>query len=278
MAPRFTPPAQTIDRRKSASKYTEMSFPKTLGPHSIMLNFSKYSSSRNGVVVANPGKSSIALPIPSNLMDTFSMKVGPIELGAFGNAARGVTETAGKYFGGGEFTNSDSKAMLNNALSAVTKVGLQSASGAINMIGGDAAVKGVEIAAGAIQNPYLALSFEGIDLKTHNFQWQLAPESSDDSVALKRIIDEIKRNVTPGYKAGVRAFLEYPSVVDIFFVGSEDGYMYSFKRCMVNSFEANYAGGGLPAFVEGGRPAVVNLSMTLTEMEIWTSDQFGGDV
>jgi hypothetical protein len=84
-------------------------------------------------------------------------------------------------------------------------------------------------------------------------------------------------HVTPGYKLGYRAFLAYPSVVDIFFIGSEEGYMYNFKRCMVNSFSANYAGGGAAAFVEGGRPAVVTLSMSLTEMEIWTTDEFGGE-
>jgi hypothetical protein len=273
----FTPAAAAIATRRDASSYTEMSFPKVLGPHSMMLNFSGYSSTPVGTISRNPGSSSIALPIPTNLADSFSMKVGPYELGAFGNAARGSTELAARYFGGGELTTDDAKAMLDNAIAVAGQVGLQAASGVISAIGGEAAIKGLQVGAGAIQNPYLALTFDGIDLKTHNFSWQLAPESSEDSQVLKRIIDHIKYHAVPGYKFGSsRAFLEYPSVVDIFFIGTEEGYLYPFKRCMINNLEINYAGGGMPAFVEGGRPAVVNLTMALTEMEIWTKDQIGG--
>lgn len=272
----FNTAASQTSKRRNASSYTELSFPKVLGPHSMMLNFQKYSSTNVGTIQRNPGATSIALPIPTNLADSFSMKVGPMELGAFGNAARGSAEAAQKYFGGGTFTEDDSKGMLQNAVAVAGKVGLQAASKAVSAVGGDAAIKGAEVALGATQNPFLALTFDGIDLKTHNFQWQLAPESFDDSENLKNIIDKIKSNITPGYKGGVRAYLEYPSTVDVFFLGTQDGYLYPFKRCMVNTFEANYAGGGLPAFVEGGKPAVVNLSISLTEMEIWTNEDFGG--
>jgi hypothetical protein len=52
--------------------------------------------------------------------------------------------------------------------------------------------------------------------------------------------------------------------------------MYYFKRAMVSQFEVNYAGAGMPAFVEGGKPAVVTMTMNLTEIDIHTSEDYGG--
>ena len=53
--------------------------------------------------------------------------------------------------------------------------------------------------------------------------------------------------------------------------------MYYFKRAMVSQFEVNYAGAGSPAFVEGGKPAVVTMTMNLTEIDIHTSEDYGGE-
>ena len=53
--------------------------------------------------------------------------------------------------------------------------------------------------------------------------------------------------------------------------------MYYFKRAMVSQFEVNYAGSGSPAFVEGGKPAVVTMTMNLTEIDIHTSEDYGGE-
>ena len=272
----FTPAANTIDRKRYASTYTEKSFPTVLGPHSIMLNFSSYSSDKRGTIKANPGTDSIALPIPTNLVDTFQMKVGSYELGVAGKAAQSAASMTQSYFSGNS-TALRAKDAVQYAAGIAAKMGLTATTRIVEALGGESVIKGAESGLGAMQNPYVALTFDGIDLKSHQFEWTLAPESAADSENLRSIINHIKMHVTPGYKLGYRAFLAYPSVVDIFFIGSEEGYMYNFKRCMVNSFSANYAGGGAAAFVEGGRPAVVTLSMSLTEMEIWTTDEFGGE-
>ena len=272
----FKPVAKTIDRKKYSSMYTEMSFPTVLGPHSIMLNFSSYSSNEQGQITANPGADSIALPIPTNLVDSFQMKVGSYELGVAGKAAQSATDMTQRYFSGQQVGFSMKEA-VGYASGIAGKVGLKLTSNIVEALGGEGIIKGAETGIGAMQNPYVALTFDGIDLKSHQFDWILAPESAADSENLRNIVNHINMHVTPGYKFGYRSFLSYPSVVDIFFLGSEEGYMYNFKRCMVNSFSANYAGGGATAFVEGGKPAVVSLSMSLTEMEIWTSDEFGGE-
>ena len=50
--------------------------------------------------------------------------------------------------------------------------------------------------------------------------------------------------------------------------------MYYFKRAMISQFEVNYSGAGMPAFVEGGKPAVITMSMTLTEIDIHTAEDY----
>ena len=267
----ITPVATEMNRNRDGIRYTEMRFPDEIGPHAIVLNFSSYSSTPSGIIGRNGQPTSIALPIPNNIVDTFNMRVAGYELGAMGNLARtGAGEVGRALRSGGDVDwdaigRSTSAALGGRAIAAgLARLGMP-----------DNVRKGVEVGAGAIQNPFMALTFDGIDLKTHNFSWQLAPSSASESDKLNRIIQKIKREVLPSYSDATRSFLRYPSVVDIFFEGTTEGFLYPFKRCMVNSFETNYAGAGMPAFVEGGKPAVVTVTMSLTEMEIWTKEDFG---
>lgn len=263
---------EVISSRRDNSSYSEYRFPDDLGPHSIILNFSDYSFDRSANTVSTVTTSSICLPIPNNLVDTFSLRISGNELGVLGDLSRKLVSI------GADAPNAEEgmrrimeSGELNGSVAArAIKSLIASADNSV--------VKGGEVALGMIINPHIALTFDGIDLKTHSFQWHLAPTSSKESVRLAKIIKTIKRNILPTYKAGAgRTFLQYPKVVDIFFLGSEPGHLYFFKRCMVTSFETNYAAAGMPAFLPNGRPAFVNLTMALTEMEIHTAEDYAGD-
>ncbi|AGR47785.1 baseplate tail tube cap [Sinorhizobium phage phiM7] len=273
MADPFVVPTveEYISARRDNSTYSEYRFPDDLGPHSIILNFSDYSFDRAADKVSTVTTSSICLPIPSNLIDSFNLRVTPYELGAFGDLSRTVVSAAA---GSQSFEEGLQKIAASGDLNwtaAVKAIRAATASADISV------VKGAESALGMIVNPHLALTFDGIDLKSHSFTWHLAPTSSKESVRLAKIIKVIKQSILPTYKKdSSRTFLQYPKVVDIFFLGSEPGHMYFFKRCMVNAFEVNYAPNELPAFLPNGRPAFVNMTMALYEMEIHTADDYMG--
>lgn len=263
---------EVISSRKEQSSYSELRFPDDLGPHAIVFNFSDYSFDRSANTVSTVTTSSICLPIPSELRDTFSLRLAGTELGVFGNLARDMTQTWMNSKDTGEaFKNILASDQLGEGIIGKT---IRSA-----IASSDAAVvKGVESALGTIVNPHLALTFDGIDLKTHSFSWTLAPSSSTESVRLAKIIKTIKASILPSYKKDAgRTFLQYPKVVDVFFLGSEPGHLYFFKRCMVSSFETNYAAAGTPAFLPNGRPAFVTMAMALTEMEIHTAEDYTGE-
>jgi hypothetical protein len=240
----------------------------------MVFNFVEYEFNRQAEVASQTLTDSIALPIPSNIVDTYNMRVNTTELGQLGG---GTAAAASSLFQGydeeGQLTASSigmaaDAALQNAGLGATLKNAAEKLDTGV--------IKGLEVASGKATNPHLALTFDGVDLKTHNFEWEMAPTSQAESFKLKQIINLIRKSSLPKYTGGAagRSYLDYPKAVDIFFLGSNLSYMYYFKRCLVNSFSANYAGAGTPAFLPGGNPAVVKLSLSLTEMEIHTSEDY----
>ena len=255
--------------------YGIYSFPEDLGPHSIIFHFSKYDFGQNRSAIQNKvTQDSICLPLPSNLTDSFNVRVAATELGVMGNAAATGTKVMEDAINSGAGNVETIMNTLGGTLSGLgSKLLLRKA-----IEKADAGViKGLEAATGYADNPHLALTFDGVDLKQHNFTWQLAPQSAGESDRLQQIIQHFKKSILPTYTPGFgKAFFNFPNVVDIFFMGTHPGYLYAFKRCMVNNFEVNYAGAGGPAFVEGGKPAVVNMTLNLFEMDIHTAEDYGG--
>lgn len=267
------PAAQAIAANRDSASYGQYRFPDDLGPHAMVLNFVEYTFDRNAEVATQTLTDSIALPIPSNLVDTFNMRVNTTELGQLGGGTAAATNSLmGSTSEEGQVTLSGLAQSSGAALEAAG-LGAMLKSAAEKLDTG--VIKGLEVATGKATNPHLALSFDGVDLKQHNFEWQFAPSSQSESFRLKQIINLVRKSSLPNYTVGTgRSYLDYPKAVDIFFLGSNLSYMYYFKRCLVNTFSTNYAGSGTPAFLEGGNPAVVNFNISLTEMEIHTSEDY----
>ncbi len=272
MAGLIKPPEGEMANRRRTNTYTQFSFPNDLGNHAMILNFSAYDYGGIGAQVNQILSSSIALPIPSNLADTFSIRVLPTELGSVGNAVRDVVSAAGSG-------NLTAEGVLTAAKGAFSGQVARKAAAAFDSVGGTNTAKAIEVASGNVVNPRIALAFEGVDLKSHTFTWTLAPRSADESEKLRAIIQQIKKSALPTFNNtfGQKVFLNYPNVVDVFFLGTTEGFMYYFKRAMISQVEVNYSGSGAPAFVEGGKPAVVTLTISLTEIDIHTSEDYGGE-
>jgi hypothetical protein len=259
--------------RRRNNTYTQLSFPDDLGNHAMILNFSAYDYGGLGKQVNQINlSSSIALPIPSNLADTFSMRVLPTELGSVGEATRDIVSMAGEG-------NLTAMGVFETAKSALAGKGTRIAAATLDSLTGTNTAKAIEVATGMVVNPRIALAFEGVDLKSHTFTWTLAPRSAAESDKLRKIIQQIKKSALPTFNNsfGQKVFLNYPNVVDVFFLGTTDGFMYYFKRAMISQVEVNYSGSGAPAFVEGGKPAVVGLTLSMTEIDIHTSEDYGGE-
>lgn len=282
-----------------------ISFPKNLGAHATLLVFKKYSYRSSGSFALNKvssntlsqeqlGSSALLLPLPREIKDSYSIEIEKYDQGVFGDA---ISQGGSYLLADG---NIDTNAILENIGVPSTGTMVATATGALsgmatkflasrtNWTGGAAlgamlsnsgnTAKSIEAGAGATVNPKQALYFQGISLKRHNFSWTMAATSPDESDKIRDITNVIRRNALPSYvNIGPlkRAFLSYPSTVDIYFFGIEQEYFMFYKTCMIDNFDFNYSPQGM-AVLRGGKPAMVNMSISLKEMDIHTAEDYDG--
>jgi hypothetical protein len=140
----------------------------------------------------------------------------------------------------------------------------------------------IDLARGQTLNPRETLAFQGVNLKTHQFQWDLYPESESDSGRIKSIINTLKKNVLPvtrdigtGKLAIKKAFLEYPHTCKMYLIGVDDEYFMQFKPCVIKSVNIDYGPGGGVSIMKGGKPAGVTLQLEMQELQIETAEDYG---
>jgi hypothetical protein len=296
-------------KRQNNTAGSVISFPTNgMGAHSTLLVFKKYvyqsvgrdlnrvfGSTRTPLNNAQISGAALHLPLPKEINDSFRVNIGSYGQGVFGDA---ISQSTSYMFNGGNRPNMDNIIENIGAPSAqsVAQLGvaglgtvlgyLTSRSAVVGTLAGGAASRidvsslaaSVEAGAGIAVNPKLALQFKGMELKTHNFSWTMAPTNPQESEAINAISQTIKRHALPSYASLgpiKRAFLSYPSTVDIYFFGIEQSYFMYFKTCMIDNFTFNYSPGGM-AILKGGKPAMVNMSLSLKEMDIHTAEDYGG--
>ena len=142
--------------------------------------------------------------------------------------------------------------------------------------------KSVNLAMGQVLNPRETIAFEGVQLKQHQFNWDLYPSNAQDSARIQDIIKHMKRAVLPVTRdlgsgdGGIkRAFLQFPHVCKIYLIGIDQTYYMKFKPAMITNMTVDYGAGGTLGIMQGGRPAGVNISITLQELQIETANDYG---
>ena len=243
------------------------------------------------------GIDSIQLPFPKQLVDATGLKVNGFERsgltamaiealsasadGLEGNIASipGKLQNIGKGLADITSGSGDVEQIMKDALGTeIRDVGAAARYLLQNTLSGDAGATASAILERAL-NPKETLAFEGVNLKSHQFNWDLYPSNQQDSERIKQIIRRIKTKILPkvrddGVFGVQKAFLEYPSMVDIYLIGVDETHYMKFKTCMVTDFTVDYGAGGGVAIMKGGKPAGVNLSMTLQELEAHTADDY----
>jgi hypothetical protein len=291
-------------------------FPSEEIPYKMLLNFKEYSylaSQGNMVDSGSNAKQldggSVILPLPLQLNDTTSISAETISSGlaaglsGFSNPMQGIQELLNSISGavdGGANAQAYSKILteagtaLGGAASQLNvKGGLGQAIKLAGVVSGSAiGAAGViagsdtgSLLSGRVANSFDTMQFKGVKLKQHSFNWRLSPSSANDSEKLRTIINKIKMNILPSYVAGVvgpaqfatHALLKYPKIAFVSFYGIDQDYYYKLRPCMITSFSVRYNAGEQLNIYKGGKPAVVDMSMDLTELTSHSSEDYGGD-
>lgn len=283
--------SSVISNNRSANSSRELyQFPEDLGAHALLLMFRQYRFSNPGTRTfsritdsTSDLRDSILLPLPSNIADSYSIRIGRPEMGIVNEMA---ATAAAATTSNGNFSNEVIKA--RNSLSIGKSDADALWAGDMSSIGQNlkfllrSSLPGglstsIDQGLGAAINPKISLSFDGLDLKTHAFDWNLMVRSPNESETLAAISNTVKRNIHPTYASAggfQRAMLRYPSVCDVFFVGLDSKYFFKFKTCMVQSFSLNYTPNGV-SIIEGGKPAGAQMSLQLVETDIHTAEDYG---
>ena len=218
---------------------------------------------------------SITLPIPSSLIDSQSVDynsnqtLSPIVGAAMDSAVQGYNSAQGAI-----------QAAASTALGALA--GGVKGSGAqaldsLNALGNAAGLPNIANqflqAGGLAVNPYLTVLFQAPVFKRHTFSWKFIPNNLQETQTLKFILNKFRYHQLPdSNQATAGTLLQYPDMCIP--VISPSGYVYSFKHCVIESAEANYAPGATPGFKTSNAPSAYQLTLRLLEIEYWLKKDF----
>jgi hypothetical protein len=292
---KFKPIREEIFRASKERTPANLSFPIEDNDYGILLMFREYqyrtSSERGFSQLVSAGARStdtVFLPLPANISDTFNVRVARFDQGTAGDVVSSLlSEVNVEDLGIGNLSGAIVKGALKN-MPGVQGSNLEEIAGNLSKDIAFLARKGIDgvfpnqgrnidAGTGTFVNPKAALSFDGVEMKTHSFDWTLAPKSAEESYNLQQISDTIKKNMLPQYvntSVVQRAMFKYPAMVDIFFVGLDPGYYFYFKTAMVQTFSSNFTPNG-NAVLRGGKPAAIQMQMTVIESDIHTAEDYG---
>lgn len=296
-------PNVTIPASRESNSFANLRFPLDIGPIGMRIKFKKfnYNELNKGFSAVGRDQTAIVLPIPQNIQDNQGISIDASQLGLTGaltaemissleGGLGGVTETiASTYRQGMGLAEAAGAALAGDGSFDYTSSQFLRAAAYLGRRGLDnfapGAGLGIEQATGTAVNPHASLNFDGVPLKEFQFNWTLSPKNEKESDVLRDIEKKIKQHILPGYSgltgdgnsadALERAFLAYPDICEIQFVGIDPSYYFNFKPGMVSNFSINYSPQG-NVILKGGKPAIVSISMTFKEARIHVREDYGG--
>lgn len=228
----------------------------------------------------------IFLPVPSNLTESYGVDLVTQDLGPIGSILSGVAagvsqRSAGENLNpvapfvsaaqsslGGD--DSISSAMYGGGAYAATQMLAAYADEKIGAGAGNLGEGAIESGFGIAPNPNAAVLFKNVKLRTHEFSWTLHPRNEAESITVQRIIGILRKAMLPT-TLGVFSF-QYPKVFKLEIL-PETQFQYRFKTCFLQSMQVNHAPTS-PSFHRNGAPSEIKLSLTFSEIEYFTGDDF----
>ena len=245
---------------------TIVSYPSDLSKFYMRMDFKKYSRPSPNVPGDIETEYSVAFPLPTNLEDKHEVDYKPYDAEFVGaivnslNAEQAVTASA----------------VLNPGIQAMRKFGGQNI---VNLASQRLA---------AALNPNKSVIFESVRFRSYSFSWNFAPNTEQESDTLRKIIRRIKSYSLPTYaKSSENGLVDYnvfnyPYMVKVKLYpwandSSEDAEMFQTKHCVIDSISINYAPENNLSFFNSERnsPTFVSLTLNLTEIELFTGEDFG---
>jgi hypothetical protein len=215
----------------------------------------------------------ILLPMPQGISDTNLVKWGqdeinPLEAAGTAGAAEAVK---GDPMGGVQkFVGAiQNVATSGNAQNLITNY---AAAKAVGAFGGNVTLEGaLARTSGQVLNSNMELLFQGVQLRSFNFSFNLAPRFEEEAKEVKKIIRTFKQSMaakTSGGGAGGGLFISSPEVFQLTYKsgGKKHPFLHSFKPCALVNMGVDYAASNVYATYEDATPVHMKLSLSFQEL------------
>lgn len=229
------------------------------------INFFEYSRPTPSSQALQVSRATIRLPIPTNLTDSYGIITNDVELDLVGNignfseiAARGKAKAE-------EYTNDLLAGNILKTMKDVIVMGAALTPG----VSDTALGRRAQQETGFIRNPHLTTVFDGVRLKTYQFNWKLSPKSAQEAFELENIVLKIKEYMHPDVAAGGFA-LQYPYLATVKFDVGDTRILPEVKQSFITRMDVNNSASGVPAFFRDGKPVTVELSLGFQEINVQT--------
>jgi len=221
----------------------------------------------------------IILPIPQNISDTSSVSWGEDTLNPFEAAGLGLgnavqenpLDTGDKII---EFFKKSSDAFNDPQLQKAIQTAISGK--ALSALGGNVSVTSlISRATGQVLNSNLELLFQGVNLRSFQFTFDLAPRSRVEAEEVKQIIRTLKQTMSAknggagsGSNTNAGLFICAPSVYQLTYKTGprKHQFLNTFKPCALTDVSVNYTASGTYSTYEDGAP--VHMQMALAFKEI----------
>lgn len=118
-------------------------------------------------------------------------------------------------------------------------------------------------------NPFMFMLFKRPTFKEHVLSWTLAPNNQQESEKIRDIIKTLKKASLPTKGGFGGALMKYPARAQVTL--NPGDWLYKLKPAAITSVHVDYTGAGL-SFFNSKAPTVVNLTLQLKEIELWSAD------
>lgn len=262
-------------------------YPNNLGQEHLLIEFMEYKRPSPIQQANTTAVYSCQLPLPKQIGETFSVRLNPQDTGLLGAGVaqlESIGQELGQSFGklkelglggGPERSMTD---LGNDAIG----LGYQASKTMVSQLSVPG-ISGEQVAGvigqkfGAIPNPHISVFFNGVDVRPAiEFSWLFSARSRSEAEKIKKIIKEFKKRVLPPVSASSQNIMGYPHMVKLTLSPwNGDDTLPRYKLGLIESISVNYTPNG-PAFFEDDKPVFVVFSFLFQEIEVWTSNDYGG--
>ena len=221
----------------------------------------------------------ILLPMPqgisdSNIVDWGDDSLNPLAAGLVGAAQQAI---AGDPVNGFKDITSAIKnvATSGNGQDLVTSY---FAAKAANSLNANVSAEGLlSRSEGKVLNPNMELLFKGVQLRSFNFTFNMAPRDDLEAGSVKNIIRTFKKSMSARTSSGAGAglFIDSPNIFQLEYRSGngKHPFLNSFKPCALTNMAVDYTASGTYATYEDATPVHMKLTLSFQELNpVYFSD------